>query len=222
MFFYVRDLSDKTIWSATQQPVRKPPDRYEAIYRPEGVNYLRQDGRVVTRTEVMVSPKYPAEIRKISITNESGVRRGVEITSYLEVVLAPFGSDLSHPAFSNLFIETEYVRKESALLCSRRPRSSKENRFWMVHRLTGIDGVVPSQIEYETDRNRFIGRGRTTQFPRALDPGMRLSNTVGAVLDPVMSLRCVLLIPPGKSAGVVYVTGAGFDRASVLSMTGKI
>jgi cyclic beta-1,2-glucan synthetase len=53
----------------------------------------------------------------------------IEVTSYTEVVLAsPPMADTLHPAFSNLFMQTEILHPRSAILCNRRPRSSGERR----------------------------------------------------------------------------------------------
>lgn len=199
MFFYLKDLKTQSVWSAAEQPVRaSPPDDIE------------------TRADCLVPKAAPVEIRRLMLTNRSGIPRDIEITSYLEVVLAPGIADLSHPAFSNLFVQTEYVRALRALLCFRRPRSSREKTFWMFHTVVG-----GGRVEYETDRARFIGRGRTVQFPRAMDNRQSLSNTVGAVLDPILSLRRRVRIPPGLTAEISFVTGAATSRSGALMLAGR-
>jgi len=91
----------------------------------------------------------------------------IEITSYAEVVLASPASDALHPAFSNLFVQTEILEKRRAILCTRRPRSNHERAPWMFH-LMVVHGATAGIVSYETDRMQFIGRGRTVANPQAL------------------------------------------------------
>ena len=73
-------------------------------------------------------------------------------------------------------------------------------------------------IEYETDRVRFLGRGRTPANPAALDSGARLSRTTGPVLDPVFSLRRRVRLEPGASARIAFVTGAADTREAAIGI----
>ena len=59
--------------------------------------------------------------------------REIELTSYAELVLAPPAADLAHPAFSNLFVQTEFVPELEALLATRRPRAREEPAVWAAH-----------------------------------------------------------------------------------------
>ena len=79
---------------------------------------------IETHTEIVVSSEDDIEIRRVRIGNCSGIRRTIEVTSYAEVVLASAASDLIQPAFSNLFVQTEIIPLQHAILCSRRPRSA--------------------------------------------------------------------------------------------------
>jgi len=53
-------------------------------------------------------PRDRAEVRVLAVTNRSRTAREVELTSYGEVVLADPDADRAHPAFQNLFVETEW------------------------------------------------------------------------------------------------------------------
>ena len=130
-------------------------------------------------------------------------------------VLAPGDADLSHPAFSNLFVETRSVKERDALIAVRRPRAGNDRRY-LVHVLSGRGrGGAPTQ--YETDRRRFVGRGGTLERPLALARTAPLSNTTGAVLDPIVSLRLTLRLPPGATARVAFTTGyAETEEAALL------
>ncbi len=204
-FCYLRDLENGDVWSTTFQPTRREPDEYEVTFAPDRAMWRRRDLDIEVRTEVVVSPEDDVELRRVSITNHSRRARQIEITSYGEVVLAPWDADLSHPVFSNLFVETSAVPEGNALICVRRPRSG-DARLHMIHVVSG-GGRLGGQVEYETVRARFIGRGRTLERPAALYGSRTLSNTTGPVLDPIVSLRRSLRIPPGGTARVSFATG---------------
>ncbi len=203
-FCYVRDLETQAFWSAGFHPTGRESDFYEVTFAPDRAVIRRRDEGIETFEEITVSPEDDAELRRVSLTNHSRVIRELELTSYAEVVMAPQGSDLAHPAFSNLFIESTGVPEHDAIICSRRPRSH-EPRLYMGHVLAGR-GRIGDPVEFETDREKFIGRGGTIQWPAAMAASTPLSGTTGAVLDPIVSLRVRLRVPPGVTARVSFTT----------------
>jgi cyclic beta-1,2-glucan synthetase len=204
-FIYLRDLDSKEVWSTTYQPTLREPEEYDVTFAPDRATWRRVDDGIEARTEVVVSPEDDAELRRVSLTNHSDRVRSIELTSYLEVVLAPADADLGHPAFSNLFVETAVVADQDALICTRRPRAGGE-RLYLFHVISGR-GRLGGATEYETDRARFVGRGRTVERPLALYRTAPLSSTTGAVLDPIVSLRQTVRIPPGGTARLAFTTG---------------
>jgi cyclic beta-1,2-glucan synthetase len=204
-FIYLRDLDSREVWSTTYQPTLREPEEYDVTFAPDRATWRRIDNGIEARTEVVVSPEDDAELRRVSLTNHSDRIRSIEITSYQEVVLAPAGADLGHPVFSNLFVETAAVPSQDALICTRRPRTGTE-RLYLVHVISGR-GRLGGATQYETDRARFVGRGRTVERPQALYRTAPLSNTTGAVLDPIVSLRQTVRIPPGGTARLAFTTG---------------
>src|SRR3989454_7617321 len=155
----------------------------------------------------------------LRLLNHTQLLREIEVTSLVEIVLAPHADDLSHPAFHKLFLETEYRPECTALLCGRRPRSPDELTPWAVHVLSAEDGFHGA-IEWETDRQRFLGRGRTPEDPLALD-GRALSGTTGAVLDPLLSLRRRVRIAPGGQVRLAFATGVATSRAAAIALAEK-
>jgi cyclic beta-1,2-glucan synthetase len=204
-FIYVRDLDTRQVWSTAFQPTGREPDEYEVTFAPDRATFRRLDAGIELRTEIVVSPEDDVELRRVSLTNHSNRTRSLDVTSYAEVVLAPGDADLAHPAFSNLFVETTAVPERDALLCVRRPRTGTD-RLHLIHVLSGR-GRLGGATEYETDRARFVGRGRTLARPLALVGTGTLSNTTGAVLDPIVSLRQSVRIPPGGTARLAFTTG---------------
>jgi cyclic beta-1,2-glucan synthetase len=218
-FIYLRDVRSGRLWSAAYQPVCQEPERYQVSFRADEAVFDRTDDGIETRLEITVSPEDDVEMRRVSLVNRSDRLREIEVTSLVEIVLARPAEDLAHPAFLKLFLETEYRPECSALLCGRRPRSPDEPALWAVHVLSA-EGGVHGAIEWETDRMRFLGRGRTPEDPIALD-GRALSGTTGAVLDPVLSLRRRVRIAPGGQVRLAFATGVATSRAAALVLAEK-
>jgi len=204
-FCYVKDLASGRTWSAAHQPVCAPADWYHAYLATDRVTFHRADGDIETRTEIAVVPEDSAEVRRVTVTNNGEEPREIELTSYGEIVLAPPDADRAHPAFGNLFVETEWHEWCSAITATRRPRSAEEQTLWCVHVVdTGKERV--GAVSFETDRARFVGRGRSTRDPAALEADGPLSGAAGAVLDPVFALRARVRLERGQSASVAFTT----------------
>jgi cyclic beta-1,2-glucan synthetase len=218
-FIYLRDVRSGLLWSAAHQPVCREPERYRVTFRADEASFARTDDGIETRLEITVSPEDDVEVRRVTLVNRTDLLREIEVTSLVEIVLAPPADDLSHPAFLKLFLETEYRPECTALLCGRRPRSPDELAPWAVHVLSG-EGGVHGAIEWETDRKRFLGRGRTPEDPVALD-GRALSGTTGAVLDPILSLRRRVRIAPGGQVRLAFATGVATSRAAAIALAEK-
>jgi cyclic beta-1,2-glucan synthetase len=216
-FFYLRNLRSGHVWSAGYQPLRREPDEYEVVFSTDKAEFRRVDDAIETHLEVAVSPENHAEIRRLTLTNHHARAQELEVTSYVEIVLNPHRADLAHPAFGKLFLETEFVAAQEALLCRRRPRAAEEKPVWAVH-VVAVDGPTMGAVQYETDRARFLGRGRTPAHPAALDPGARLSGTTGPVLDPILSLRRRLRVAPGRSVSIAFTTALADSRDQALTL----
>ena len=220
-FVYLRDRDSGRFWSSAHQPTRVKADRYEAIFGQARAEYRRRDHEIEAHTELCVSPEDDVEIRRVTLTNLSTRQRRIEITSYAEVVLAPLNADLAHRAFSNLFVATEVLVDHQAILCTRRRRSPDEAAPWMFHLLVE-PGVSAPDTSFETDRARFMGRGRGPDNPAAMDEScQRLSGTAGSVLDPVVAIRRAVAVAPDQSVSVQIVSGACASREAALALIGK-
>ncbi|MGY0618258.1 GH36-type glycosyl hydrolase domain-containing protein [Lysobacter sp. A378] len=219
-FCYVRDVADGHFWSTAFQPSRVPVEGYEAIFSDAKAEYRGRMRDFEMHTQITVSPEDDIELRRLRITNRAGVARSVEITSYAEVVLAPAISDELHPAFSNLFVQTELVPEKQAIVCTRRPRAHDEVPPWMFHLLAVHDADIDA-ISYETDRAKFVGRGNCLQSPAAMTAHDELSGSDGSVLDPIVAIRCRLTLAPGQTASIDMVSGVATTRSSCAALVGK-
>ena len=216
---YLRDVWSGAVWSAAYHPTAAEPDDYLVTFRPDRATIRRRDGTLVTQLDIAVSTEDDVEVRRLSITNEGSRMRDIDITSYVEIALAEPAADLAHPAFGKLFVETEFLPASSALLCHRRPRNPGDPALWALHVLS-LEGRTQGPIEWETDRARFLGRGRDWRAPVAID-GRGLSATAGVVLDPIFSLRQRIRLAPGAAVRLSFATGMAGDREAAQGLAQK-
>ena len=205
-FCFIRDLDNNVSWSTAFQPTLKEGDNYEAVFSQGRAEFRRRDLSIETHTEIVVSPEDDIELRRVHITNRSRKKRTIEITSYAEVVLASSIGDEMHPAFSNLFVQTEINEQRNAIICTRRPRSDSENNPWMFHLMKVHDAEIKN-VSYETDRDQFIGRGNSINVPKILNQSTPLSGSSGSVLDPVVSIQYRIVLEPYESATIDMIFG---------------
>jgi cyclic beta-1,2-glucan synthetase len=218
VFLYLRDVATGEFWSTAFQPTLSAVKNYEAIFTQGKAEFRHRRSGLEVHTQVAVSPEEDVELRRVIITNLSSTVRTIEVTSYAEVVLTTQAADEAHPVFSNLFVQTEFLQPSSAILCSRRPRSEEEKPPWLVHVLAShsSDGV-----SCETDRSRFLGRTETPIRPAAMRTKGPLSNTAGPVLDPIISLRRTITLPPNETASLDFIVGVTGTRENALTVVGK-
>ncbi len=218
-YIYLRDVASGRVWSAGYQPTAAAPDHYEVVFAEDRVCITRTDGSMTSILEIVVSPEDDAEIRRLSLINNGLRAREIEITSYAEVVLAPVPADIAHPAFSNLFVRTEYLPQVRGLIAQRRPRAASDPNIWAAHVLAG--DRTDDGVQYETDRARFVGRGQSLREPIAVMDGRPLTNTVGAVLDPIFSLRTRVRIAAGATEHMSFTTLVAASRQEVEDLSDK-
>jgi cyclic beta-1,2-glucan synthetase len=219
-FCYIRDSMSGKFWSTAYQPALKRSQSYEAIFSEARVEFRSSGRELKTHTEIAVSPEDDIELRRIHITNRSKIRRAIDVTSYAEILLTSPAADALHPAFSNLFVQTEIIRPQQAILGKRRARSVGENTPWMFH-LMGVHGAGIGEISYETDRMRFIGRGHTVADPQSMINAGALSGSDGSVLDPIAAIRRQITLDPEETATINIVSGIGETRDICLALVEK-
>ena len=220
IFCYIRDTTSGKFWSNTYQPALRHSQSYDTIFSEARAEFRSSGRELDSHTEIAVSPEDDIELRRIRITNRSKMPRSIDVTSYAEIVLASPAADALHPAFSNLFVQTEIVRPQHAILGTRRPRSVGDNAPWMFH-LMAVHGAGMGGISFETDRMRFLGRGHTVGDPHAMTGAWELSASEGSVLDPIAAIRRQITLDPESTATVDLVSGIGGTRDICLALVEK-
>ncbi len=183
-FLYLRDARSSSVWSPTYHPTRRDAESDAITFLPEKATFTRRHDDIVSQLDVAVSMEHDVEVRRLKLTNRGLRIREIDVTSYVEIVLGPPIEDFAHPAFGKLFVETEYLPQTAAVLGHRRSRDAGQPGPWVMH-VVSLEGRTQGAVEWETDRARFIGRGRSVDDPIALD-GRALSGTTGIVLDPIL------------------------------------
>ena len=211
IFMYIKDLDTNYVWSNTYAPINKKPDKYEVVFASDKIKYLRSDGDISTKTEIVVVKNHHAEIRKVTFKNESDSIKRLQLTTYTEPILAENMADVSHKAFNNMFIRSMFDKKSNSLIVKRKSRGDANISSYMINRL--VIAKPCEEFSYETERTTFVGRNNTVSNPNAL--GGILSNYVGDNLDPVMSLRNSIEIKPHSSETVYLIVGFGRSREQI-------
>ncbi|APG84935.1 protein NdvB [Sinorhizobium americanum CCGM7] len=216
-FCYIRDLEDEKVWTIGRQPICRADAIYERSFRGDRAEFRCSAGDIDIWWEVCVATDCDAEVRLLRLFNRGTTAKELDLTSYAEVCLNGRRADSAHPAFAKLFVETWFDEETSALFARRRPRSASEKPIWAVHVSAASADDQPA-VEYETDRRRFLGRGRTPSNPSALVRGKSLSATTGPVLDPIFSLRRRVLLKPSETQRIAFATGAADSEAAVVAI----
>lgn len=223
-FIFLRDTQSRAVWPAGAQFAGGDADDgeqgSEVVFAEDHAEFIRRDGSLVTTLCVLVSGEDDGEVRRVSLANSGRRAREIELTSYAELVLTVPAADVAHPAFSKLFVETEYLAEFGALVATRRPRSPTEPTIWAAH-FAVVEGDAVADPQYETDRARFLAQGKTGRISNGVRYGTPLSNTTGTVLDAIFSLRQRVRVAPGGVARIAFWTLVAPSRAALLDLIDK-
>ncbi|KAA0890020.1 GH36-type glycosyl hydrolase domain-containing protein [Pusillimonas sp. ANT_WB101] len=216
-FIFMRDMQRGTVWSSAPNPDMIGTVRMQIDFTEDKADFMHRDGSLATSTQIVVSGENDGEVRRVSLVNSGRRPRDVELTSYSELALAPPAADNAHPAFSKMFVVTEYLTEFGALVATRRPRTPDEPSVWAAH-FAVVEGDIIAPIQYETDRARFLDRCDYGVAPNKIISGQALSDTVGTVLDPVFSLRYCVRVKPGRAVRVAFWTLVAPTREALLNL----
>lgn len=209
-FLYLRDLQSGDFTSLGLQPARRADTRH-GFTSGDGWAALTLDWRDI-HGRWHISLDELGEQRQLTLDNHSQQTRALELSSYLEVALFDPRGDAFHPAFAKLFVETELDPASGALLAQRRPRAQSET--WPCLWQLLLD--APGELEWDSDRMSFLGRGRGPEHPLAMEQ-QRLGGRLGKVLDPIFGLRARVTLPPGANCRLSWRLGLAADRQQALA-----
>ena len=221
-YLLLRDEESDAVWSTTEQPfgIRTPDDA--VAFSPGRAQFSRRHHSVHSVLDIAVAADADIELRQLVVSNHGDHTRTLSLTTYTELVIGPIGADNAHPAFSKMFVQTEWAPTHALLLATRRRRDKSETPVWAAHALQVLGRPIDDGCSYETDRARWLGRGRTLRDAQALLPGAKLSNTTGCVLDPVFSLRQHFTLAPRESVTLLLWTHLAATRDGALTLATQL
>ncbi|MCA1768353.1 MAG: glycosyl transferase, partial [Idiomarina sp.] len=219
-FLFIRDTKTNQSWSVgvPQDENNQTEDTVE--FKEDYAEFIHQTPKLTTSMEVVVSMEDNGEVRRLSLSNLDTQEKEIEVTSYAELVLNTPAADQAHPAFSKLFVQTEYLPEFDAIIATRRTQSPDDTQIWAAH-LVVTEGQVTAATQFESDRARFLGRGQTLASAVSMEPGQSLSNTVGTVLDPIFSLRLRVKIDSGSIVRLSFWTLVADSREQLITLLDK-
>ena len=221
-YLLLRDEDSGALWSASQQPYghRTPDDA--TTFSNGRARFSRRHHSVHSVLDIAVASPTDTELRRLTLSNHGDRTRTLSLTTYAELVLGPIGADNAHPAFSKMFVQTEWDAPNAMLLATRRRRDGSKPAVWAAHALRMHGQPANAGAEYETDRGRFLGRGRTLRDALAMQPGATLSRSSGCVLDPIFSLRQSITLAPDTSVTLLLWTRLADTRAGAVALAAQL
>jgi cyclic beta-1,2-glucan synthetase len=211
IWFYVRDEDSGATWLPTS-------DRGRTTFAAHKAEFHQRDQGISVHVDVAVASADDVELRLVTLHNETDRARRLTVTSAGEPVLLALADAATHPAFARMFLESEHVAELEALVFTRRPRSEKEGRAVLVHRLVR-EGAAVTFGGYETDRGEFFGRCGSARAPHALARSPRVPHGhVGAVIDPIMALTADAVLAPKGTVTFAFVSAVGRTRSAAVAL----
>lgn len=207
--FYVRDLDSGELTTFGVHPV---VDAKAIIAGDQDYAVItQQQGELSLQMQVHVAQQYNCEVRQLSLTNHAAHVRRLQVTAYLPIALNHPAAHAAHPAFSKLFVQTEYVEHCEALLARRRPRAAGERSPCMAATLIG-----PGELRWDTDRARFLGRGWGLESPQGIAEGLAAHQC--NVLDPAFVLQRTVVVAAEATERLTLVMGAAESRDAAMAL----
>ena len=152
-------------------------------------------------TEICISQEYNVELRKVSVYNTTNEKREILVNTYIEPAMTDYMTNLVHPSFANLQIETYYDKELDTLVASKRKRSDDENDLFVFSRLVGItldkDFETEKKKLYDNDEEAY--NGELTRYP----------------LWPVLSFRGKIILDPYERQEFYYIVGASDTKYKI-------
>ncbi len=214
IFFYIKDVKSKRIWTANQMDYLGKPDKYAIYFSEDQDKIVRQDGAIETILKTTISENGPIELRSLELTNHGLENQTLEITSFLEPVLSEELQDNSHPSFNNLFLSYEYLDDEESMIVTRRKRQESESQGFLGIKLYTENETI-GKLEYEIDKEKFYGRNELG-LPNAIKNSIPLSNNVQLTTEPITAMKRTISIKPEEKVILNLILAVAETREEVV------
>ena len=210
IFFYIKNIRNKRIWTNSQTKYTIKPDRISIVFSPEMNKFKRIDENIESVTKIVADTDEPVEIRRLELKNTGNFEEILEITSVLEPILSNKMQDFAHPAFNNLFLTFEYIDSINTLLVKRKPHIESEQEMYMAVTLFAKKNSI-GEMEYEIDKEKFVGRCNFG-VPKEVESSIPFSKKIGYVTDPIIALKHTITIKPEESSTIDLIISVNENK----------
>ena len=219
IYFYIKNIRNKKIWSNGYNQGGEKPDKYNITFAPDKTKIVRLDGSIETKTKITVSPNDSVEIRRLEIKNLGNTDETLEISSVLEPVLSEKEQDYAHPAFNNLFLSYEYIPETNTILVKRKKRSESQKEMFMAVNLYSQENHI-GDLEYEISKERFTGRNNFG-IPKLVENSKPFSKKIELVTDSIIAMRKTISIKPKETVKLDLIICVSENKDYVLQTVQK-
>ena len=218
IFFYIKNVKTKRIWTSGILKKSEKPDKYKITFTPDSNTITRTDGNIDTKLKITVAPDEPIEIRKLELKNTATTEEVLEISSVIEPVLSNCNDEYAHPAFNDMFLTYKWDEKTEGMIVKRRSKNQQDDVYMEACMYTANEqrGV----IEFENSKADFIGRNNLL-LPEKIVNSKPLSNKVELTTEGLAAMRKTIKIEPNETACITLIIGVGKNKETVCNMISK-
>lgn len=213
-YFYFR-LPDGEIFSPTYQPVKNEL-HYLNVIHGQGYSLFKSKYKFLEiELRVFVPFEDEVEIWDFIIKNNSNNNIKLEVFSYFEFCLGS-SSDF-HREFHKAFIETKFIEELNSLTGKKRlwEIPIKNRGHWNIdYPYIGFISSSEKIIEFEGDKEKFIGNYGSIEKPLALQNG-KLTNTEGKWYDSIGTVKIEIEIPSESEKRFNFILGLKQNYESI-------
>ncbi len=214
IFFAIKNIKTKKIWSSNYSYPGSKESQYQISFMPDKNEQEIVNGNIKTKIKTTVASNQPVELRRMLLENEGNEEEILEVTCYFEPVLSNKEQDYAHPIFNNLFLIQKLHEETNSIIIERKNREAKETKLYLGANLSTNSETI-GDFEYETDKEKFIGRGNLG-IPYMAENSIPLSKKIGLVTEPIVALKRTIKVKPQEKVTIDFILAVHEDKEKVI------
>lgn len=214
IFFAIKNIKTKKIWSSNYSYPGSKESQYQISFMPDKNEQEIVNGNIKTKIKTTVASNQPVELRRMLLENEGNEEQILEVTCYFEPVLSNKEQDYAHPIFNNLFLIQKLHEETNSIIIERKNREAKETKLYLGANLSTNSETI-GDFEYETDKEKFIGRGNLG-IPYMAENSIPLSKKIGLVTEPIVALKRTIKVKPQEKVTIDFILAVHEDKEKVI------
>lgn len=218
---------DSTVLPFTDAPSYKNGNELSASFSDTSILYKNSDKNFSISQTVTIHPSSPCEMRTFRIRNRTKSKKSISLLIYTEPSIENINENIAHPAFSNMFLATEYIKNEKILFFTRKNKSNdnsicvalglksdsaftfSDDREAVLSRDTGIRGVFNNEIK---EGSHSVDKCIALQLDINIAPHSAVSETLlicagstrDSVINRIISLKKTSLPAESKCGSAIF------------------